>query len=372
MKQYPIPSLDSIPGDYTMPEGPLQGPHCWMSADHQTSTDWQYRLTEEDLVELDAALAHVNEAGLDLIEIEKMDFPLGKLAAKLKGLRHDILEGRGFVQIKGVPVKSKSRRDAAILYWGIGLHLGYLVPQNARGQLLGHVVNLGPVQEDARHVEADLAQRTFDQNTRRFPFHVDSGDIVGLMCMHGARQGGESLIASSAAIHNEIMRTRPDLLKVLYKPYWRDRRGGEIPTGAKPYFPMPVYCYHNGRLFAPYGSSNIRSGGSGTTHEGLPAMTAEQHEAIMLLEKLAEDPRFHLSMELEAGDIQLLNNHHIMHARTEYRDYPELDRRRHLMRLWMVVPEHHPLPEWHYNWWGEGRRGGIYMPGMVEVAQWDP
>jgi hypothetical protein len=349
-----------------------------MAADHQNSDVWKYRLDAEDLAELHEALAQVKAAGLDIIEISRGDFPLHRFADKLARLRQDLLNGRGFVLLKGLPVTTLSRHDAAILYWGIGLHLGYPVSQNARGQLLGHVVDLGensqnkPVSTGGKTaVFVSTTSRGYNSR-ERFNYHVDSGDVVGLLCFHPAKSGGESLISSSVAIHNEILRKRPDLLKVLYEPFWRDRRGKEVPAGARPYYRMPVFCYHEGEFFCPYSPSSIRNAGDGKLYPELPPLTQEQRAAIDLFDKLADDPRFRLSMELEAGDIQLLNNHVVVHSRTSYEDFPEAQRKRHLLRLWLVTPDHHKLPHWHYDRVRGGARGGIYVPGMTEVASLEP
>jgi Taurine catabolism dioxygenase TauD, TfdA family len=374
-QQY-IPVL--IDGSQPMPDGPIVGPAAWKAADHQNSDVWKYRLDAEDLAELNKALQHVKSAGLDIIEITRTDFPLGNFENKLARLRQDLLNGRGFVLLKGLPVTSMSRHDAAILYWGIGLHIGYPVSQNARGQLLGHVVDLGEKSETTPSSTGEktsvfISTTSRGYNSReRFNYHVDSGDVVGLLCFHPAKSGGESLITSSVAIHNEIMRQRPDLLRVLYEPFWRDRRGKEIPAGARPYYPMPVFCYHEGQFFCPYSPSGIRNAGDGKLYPQLPPLTGVQREAIDLFDKFADDPRFRLSMEMEAGDIQLLNNHVVVHSRTSYEDFPEPERKRHLLRLWLVTPDHHKLPHWHYDRGRGGARGGIYVPGMTEVASLEP
>ncbi len=356
--------------------GPIDGPANWKSADYQNSTAWQYRLSAQELGELEEGLAAVNKAGLDIIQIQRGDFPLRGFAKTLLELRQEILNGRGFVLLRGLPVQSVSRRDAAILYWGIGLHLGYPVSQSGRGQLLGHVVNRGAavakVLPTESHKGTAPTSRGYDSNKGDSRFHVDAGDIVGLLCLHPAKSGGKSLIVSSTAIHNEIMKRRPDLLEVLYQPFWRDRRDSEVPAGARPYFPIPVFNFHNGRLFAPYSASAIRNAGYGELYPELPVLTTPQREAMELVEGLAEDPEFHLSMVMEAGDCQLLNNHVILHSRTAYEDWPEDERRRHLLRLWLVVPEHHALPHWHYDRYGAGRRGGIYVPGVKEAVSWEP
>ncbi len=356
-----------------IPGTPLRDPACWLGRDLQHKDDWQYRLTPADIADLDAAIESVTAEGRALIDVEKGDFPLPHLGSTLAKLRREVMEGRGFTLIRGVPVQRLGRDKAALAYWGMGRHLGYPVSQNAKGQLLGHVVDLGEVTAPKADSTGQVGNFT-NTNVRgynsreRFYFHIDHADIVGLLCLHQARSGGESLIASSIAIHNEIQKTRPDLLRVLYEPFWVSRKG-EIPAGSRPYFKVPVFTLHQGRLFTCLNPGPIRHA---QNFPEVPRLTDAQVEALDLIDSLASEPRFYLSMVLDPGDIQFINNYTTLHTRTAYQDFPELDRRRHLMRLWLVTPDLPPLTEWHHDWYGAGRRGGIYVPGVREVASLEP
>jgi len=358
-----------------MADRPVDDPACWTSAELGASTAWQIRLTEAERAELDQALAHVRKQKLSILEVTKADFPLRSLAQKLAGVRREILEGRGFVLLRGVPVERYDRLEAAIAYWGIGLHIGYPVCQNARGEMIGHVIDLGarsayknPLAETAATTMFLHPKHRSYMSNERLSYHTDFADVIGLLCLHGAKSGGESKIVSSIAIHNEILRRRPDLLRVLYRPYWVDRRG-EIPAGAKPYYPMPIFSLFGGKLTTYYAGGHMK-----TTAQfaELPPMSAAQKEAMTLVDEIANDPAFHLSMVMERGDLQFINNHTVLHSRTAYEDYPERERARHLLRLWLVTPAGRPLPHWHYERYGAGRRGGIYVPGVREMVAIEP
>jgi hypothetical protein len=358
-----------------LPENPVDDPACWRGPDYSSTETWQYRLQPADIAELDAALAAVRERGLSLIEIGKADFSLPHFGRTLQEIRRELLDGRGFILLRGIPVERYSKADAAAVYWGIGTHLGYAVSQNARGHLLGHVTDLGVKSMVPGGSSDDSGERPFlhtefrsYMSREQIFFHVDFADLVGLLCLHPARAGGLSVIVSAIAIHNEIMRRRPDLLRVLYEPFWVDRRR-EIPAGAKPYYRMPVFSYHGGRLSAHYARGHIQTSES---FAELPRLSKEQIEALHLVDELASDPAFHLSMTLEKGDLQILNNHVILHSRTKYEDFSELERRRYLLRLWLVTPDGRALPHWFYDQFGGGRRGGIYVPGAAEVAPLEP
>ena len=53
--------------------------------------------------------------------------------------------------------------------------------------------------------------------------------------------------------------------------------------------------------------------------------------------RIAASPELYFDMDLAPGDIQWLSNHTILHARTGYGDYPEPERKRHLLRLWLSL-----------------------------------
>ena len=357
-----------------VPTKPVDDPACWESGKLGLPSEWQYRLSDDDRTELDAALANVRRLGLSILEVTKADFPLPAFGKKLEGVRGEILEGRGFVLLRGIPVERYSRHDAALVYWGIGVHLGYPVCQNARGEMLGHVIDLGarstlknPLGDGASPMFLHPKHRSYMSN-ERLSYHTDFADVIGLLCLQPSRRGGESKIVSSIAIHNEILRRRPDLLKVLYQPYWVDRRG-EIPAGCRPYYPMPIFCMFGGKLTTYYAGGHMKTTAQ---FKELAPMSDEQKEAMLLVDEIANDPAFHLSMVMERGDLQFINNHTVLHSRSAYEDFPEPERKRHLLRLWLVTPAGRPLPHWHYERYGAGRRGGIYVPGVREMISIDP
>jgi len=352
----------------------IDHPACWLGQDLQNSTHWQYRLDAEDILDLEVAISDIKRAGREIISLEKADFPLPHLGPTLVKLRKEILDGRGFVLFKGLPVGRWTREETAIAYWGMGAHLGYAVCQNGKGHLLGHVTDTGD-RPTVKESPEGSAGRFLNSNIRGYTsrersyFHVDFSDIVGLLCLAQAKKGGESLIASSIAIHNEILKTRPDLLELLYQPFWTSRKG-EVPAGAKPYYQMPVFNLHEGRLITFIAPGFIRH--ASQNFPELPRLTDKQIEALDMIDNLASDPRFHLSMVLEPGDIQFINNYTTLHTRTAYEDFPEPERKRHLLRLWLVTPDGGSLHRWLYDYYRAGRRGGIYVPGVKEIASLEP
>lgn len=313
------------------PLKPVLDPAEWTGADLDASDDWKYVLTAGEIAELDDAVAGVGARGLPIKDITLADFPLSQLDATLARLKHQLMEGRGIAVVRGVPVERYTIEQSAIAYWGIGLRIGEPVSQNKNGHLLGHVYDLvGPTRDGhpsyrAYHTSAELN------------YHSDSCDVVGLLCLRKSKSGGQSKVVSTVAVYNEILRRRPDLAAELVKPWYIDRRE-EIPPGKKPWFEMPVFCFADGYFSTNWHNYYVKTA---QRFDELPRFTASQIEALDMLDDVAEELR--CDMIFEPGDIQFLHNHVTAHGRTIYQDWPEPDRKRHLLRLWLATPGGRPL-----------------------------
>ncbi|MFQ5555172.1 MAG: TauD/TfdA family dioxygenase [Acidimicrobiia bacterium] len=196
--------------------------------------------------------------------------------------------------------------------------------------------------------------------------------IVGLLCLQTAKSGGQSKIASSVTVYNEMMATRPDLVAVMEKPFTTDRKG-EIPEGKGPHYQMPIFHRYEGLLTTTYNRDFITAA---QRFDDVARLTPEQVEAMDVADELADSDGIRLDMDFRPGDIQFIHNHQILHARTPYEDYPEPDRKRHLLRLWLAPPNGRPLPPVMAERFGtiEARtaRGGIRVPGQTLHAPLQP
>ena len=326
----------------------------WYGPELAGRGDWIERLSETEVREVESAVEQLHQSRPNLAAITAQDVPLPTLGPRLHGILDEVMNGRGFVLIKGLPVERWSRPEAAVAFLMIGVQLGNLRMQNAEGHLLGHVKDLGRSSDDPN-------TRIY-QTRERQTHHTDSCDVVGLMCLQQAKSGGLSSLVSSTTIFNEMRQRRPDLLSVLMQPIETDRRG-EVPESSKPYFNIPVFNYHERMVSAIYQRQYIESA---RRFPGVAPLTPSHVEALNLFDELANDPRLNLMMELQPGDIQLVHNHTILHDRTAFEDYPEPERKRHLLRLWLAPPAARPLPEVYAERFGSitpGRRGGVVVPG---------
>jgi hypothetical protein len=305
--------------------GPVGGPAAWRRADVADERAWRTALSQAQLDELHAAVRHALATDRPLGELSAADFPLPTLAREIARWRDEIVNGRGFAVVSGVPVGDWSERESSTCFWCLGLHMGRPGAQNPQGDLLGHVRDTGA---DARDPFVRLYRTASD-----IAYHCDAADVVGLLCLRAAKRGGASRIASSVAVHDALLHRRPDLAARLYEPLLLDIRN-EDASGALRYLPIPPCRFADGRLRTFYHSDYFRSV---VRHADVPPFTDTERELLDLYESLAGHPDFHLDMDLAPGDIQWLSNHTIVHARTAYDDHPEPERKRHLLRLWLSV-----------------------------------
>ena len=302
---------------------PVAGPAAWRGDEVRERRDWLVALAPDELAELAAAVARVRERGLSMGAVGRDDFPLPLLAPRIRAWAAELRDGRGFLLLRGLPVAAWGDDDSALAFWGLGQHLGRPGAQNPDGELLGHVVDTG---EDATNPFVRRYRTAGD-----IAYHCDLADVVGLLCLRQARRGGASRIVSSVAVYNELLRRRPDLVDRLYEPFLLDTRD-EQGDGRLPWIPVPPCRHAGGRLRTFYHSDYFRSV---QRHAQAPRFTPTERELLDLYEAIADEPALYLDMELQAGDIQLISNHTILHARTAYED--DAAHRRHLLRLWLSL-----------------------------------
>ncbi|HAT35291.1 MAG TPA: hypothetical protein DCS82_06215 [Rhodospirillaceae bacterium] len=314
-----------IPEDATELLRPVDGPVAWQAEDLRTDQSWIWRLNATDLAEIDSALESARQSGKSMPTLCSEDFPLPTMGPRLVAAARDLDTGRGCLLIKGLDVGRYNKDEITDIYWGMGRYLGTPVTQNAAGDLIGNIRNSG-------RTIGEKNVRGYTTKNRMLP-HCDPMDVVGLLCISPAKTGGRSLIASAIAIYNEICRTQPEYLPTLFRGFHYDLRG-EGPAGSPDEVTnnrVPVFSRWQGRLSCRFHGRSIREGMKKAGHplKGIDA------DAVDYVEALAVDDRFRFDMDLEQGDIQILNNYAVLHARDEFEDWPEEDRRRHLLRLWL-------------------------------------
>lgn len=306
------------------PRQPVTGRMLWTRADLRES-DWLWPLAPAEIADLDAALLRLQARGLAAGEFERADFDLPVLGPRLAAVRDELLEGRGFAVLRGLPVERYSVPELEIIYWGIGTHLGRGSTQNEDGNIISHVT-----MHDERQLAAQGGRMVRGYQDRRYQEpHNDRADLVGLLCVRTARSGGSSAILNSTAMVNDIMVNHPEYLPYFFRGFrlWR----GDTVTDE----PAKVFSWYKGKLYVWYSSRNIERAIARTA-----PLPAEEQAAIDYLTRIALEPKYRVEMDMIPGDMQFVSNYTVMHSRTAYEDHDDPARWRLLLRLWLNVPEY--------------------------------
>ncbi|MDZ7674577.1 MAG: TauD/TfdA family dioxygenase [Acidimicrobiales bacterium] len=307
----------------SVPAGPVGGPASWRGEDLAGSDEWVVTLGDDQRAELHAAVDAATATGTPTGELTAADFPLPTLGDDIARWRTELADGRGFLLVRGLPVHEWTEAEAEVACWCLGLHLGRPGAQNSDGDLLGHVADLG---DDANHP----ASRLYRTN-KHIRFHCDAADVVGLLCLRTAPEGGASRLVSSVAVFDQLVVEHPDLVGRLFEPLKLDSR---LEDGVEPRYSEIPPCAFDGEKLRTFMHCDYF--GSVDRHEGVE-LTDTERQVLDVWEEIAERPEMHLDMDLVPGDFQLASNHTIVHARTGYVDADDPADRRHLLRLWLSL-----------------------------------
>ncbi len=316
---------------------PVTYPHGWNRADIERDPDWIFHLTPAQIADFEQALAHARSLGKPMLALSRADFPIGGDAlAVLRAAIGETQIGRGFQVLRGFPVHNWTVDDIRLFFWCVGLQMGVARPQGKDSKLLNDVRDIG--------VDYRSATGRGYSSRSALDFHADGSDIVGLMCIRTARSGGTSLISSSIRAYNEVLRTAPDLAHELAGLFVYGRQGEQAPE-EPPYYEAPVVGWKDGRFACRHIRNHINT--AQRVFPEIPRLTDRQRAALDLFDATLAREDLGFDMSFEPGDIQLINNHIVLHSRTDYEDHDEPERKRHLLRLWIALPQGQALPD---NW----------------------
>lgn len=333
-------------------EFPIKGAGAWKSTDIEFAKDGLHILDADELREIDGALQHLHSCGeLDLPEITPATFPLDRVGNFMRRLPQRLASGRGFLMLRGLPRQHYSEDDMARIYLGLGSYIGKPMVQSYLGDVLGHVIDVSDVEPKSRGYRKGGG----------LLMHTDSCDIVALMCLRTAASGGESRVASALAVFNEVAEKRPDLFDILSKGLHLKRADEDGRHATRTYsadrVPFITQQEDDVVCYLPTGYARLAE------KSGERPYTKEESEALYYVRKVAASPEFYIDMGFKEGDIQFLNNRTVMHGRTDYTDAEAIPDRRHLLRLWLTVPEWPPMPKsqiFHtaedHRLWGRNRK----------------
>jgi len=337
-----------------MTRTPILGPSAWSGAELAAAGRWIFTFEDEHRAEIAAALAGAKARGLPEHGFERGDFPLPRTAKLLADVSAELEDGCGAVRLRGLDVARYSVSELRTIFWGIGTHLGLALFQNSRGEILGEVLDetmgAGAKVEPGKVLPSRLRARS----TGPLRFHTDRCDVIALLAARNSKAGGVSKLASIPFIHNEMLRRAPELLELLFQPYWRRRPEDVEARQVGRYVSMPVFGMQDGRITSQYSRTFVEQA---QEDSAIPRLTPEQDAALDMLAEIAEASCLHAPFV--EGDIQLLNNHVVYHGRTAYEDDSPAGQSRLLLRLWLAMPNSRRLPEGFESYWGE------VAPGVV-------
>lgn len=281
-----------------------------------------YNLTPSELKEIDDALVHFKGLNVEMGHVGRDTFPLPTLSKELRGLAQELYSGRGFFVLRTIPIDQYSPADLAIIYAGISSHVGSARgKQDGTGAVLAHIKDLTV---SHAHEKGGIGNSAY--TTDKQVFHTDVGDLIALMALATAEEGGTSRISSGARVYNELAATRPDLIHTLSELWPLDSFGGD-----PGYTTRPVLYYEDGHVIIQYSRRHFTGYGQQKRSQNIPPITEAQAEALDAVHFLAE--KYSLGLNFQKGDIQYINSMGLLHARDSFKDSAE--KTRHLIRLWL-------------------------------------
>jgi alpha-ketoglutarate-dependent taurine dioxygenase len=328
---------------------PITERSVWQASELAADPRWRHTLDADEVEELDRATRLVQSQGLGVGEFTREQFPLLTLGPRIEALVDEVENGRGVALLRGIPVQRYDDAALKLLYWGFGVHAGEPISQNSKGQLLAEV-------KDTGNDYGDINARGFATSAELMP-HVDTSDMTTLLCKQAALSGGESRVVSSTAVYNVILDEAPRHLDILYRGFHNDLRG-EGPTGDINELTrnrIPVFSYHAGRVSCSF---NARMIGSAAEKSGR-ALTRAEQAAIDFVRDATQRPELNYRFTLAPGDIEMVSNHSVFHARTEFVDHDDPGKKRCLLRVWMNVRNGRPLAPEFADRYNTGPRGGV-------------
>jgi len=293
---------------------------AWTGADYPDDRSWVHALDDAMRDEIVTAMGAAKARGIAPKDIQPADFPLSLTAPLLADAYRELECGPGFAMLSGFPLDGLTAEEITLAYCGLCCHLGHITVQNRDDEYILEVTDKGK--------GFTIASRGY-HSTAHLDFHTDGTNTVTLLCLETAAEGGRSKLLSAASVYNAVVRERPETLPILHRGFPHHRRDQGLPgMAAVTEYRTPVFGFFNGLLHVSYTDTSIRF----CEAEGV-TFSDEERAALDFVKSVTAREALHATMALDKGDLQLVNNFMVLHARTDYRDAP--GRKRKLLRLWL-------------------------------------
>jgi len=329
----------------------FDSPAAWHVDEISHDPSWRFELDNASAAQLASDVTRVFDPDRALLDYQRDDFDLGPAMDVIHRAARVAHVGCGIAVVKGLPREHLTEAQFRLLNWAIGLHLGVARPQGKMSQYLSEVRADGMNYRSA-------GGRGYNSNAA-LDFHTDGCDLVTLACFNKAKSGGQSIVSSSVSTWNQLLKENPTLAAVAQQEFYFGRNTEEAPD-EEPCYHQPLFDSADGRLFGKWNRNRVRTA---QALDGVPQLTKDQTACGELLDEILRRPNIMFTMWLEPGDLQIMNNHVMLHSRTTFEDFDAPERKRLLYRLWLAPPDSVRLPE---SWWAFFRsiepgtiRGGI-------------
>ena len=311
----------------------VDSPAAWRVSEIEADRTWVFRLDDRARDHLAAAVTAAFDPDRPLFDYRRDEVDLGPAWETIKAALREAHCGRGIALVKGMPRDGLSERQFEFMNWMIGLNTGVARPQGIKSQYISQVRAAG-------HTYRAANGRGYNSNAS-LDFHTDGCDLVTLSCYNKAKAGGQSMVSSSVTAWNQLRAERPDLAEVALQDFHFSRNQEQAPDEG-PYYGQPLFDFADGRLFGKWNRNRVRTA---QEIEGVPALTQAQKDCTDLLDDILRRPDVMFTMWLEPGDLQVMNNHVMLHSRTQFEDHDEPEKKRLLYRLWLAPADSVPLPD---------------------------
>ena len=306
----------------------------WKGKEISGQPDWQIDLTENHIKEINELISGNGQKNSSITQL-------------FADARETLENGPGVVLIRNCPVHDLNEGEAKKLFSILASLIGTLVSQSSEGELIFSVRDSGYKEDDPR---------SRGPNTRKkLSFHSDRCDVIGFLCLKQAMSGGENQIVSSIAIHNHLVENEPGLIKYLYEPFYYRRHN--VDTGNElPYCRQPIFSVTEGKFACNLLRVLIDRA---YAMPELPDMSEEQKRALDAIEETASLTEMHFNFRQRPGDILFLNNWTTLHRRSEFIDFPDPEKKRHILRAWISPPNNRPIDPLFEDNYGDHRAGKV-------------
>jgi Taurine catabolism dioxygenase TauD, TfdA family len=308
-----------------IPTQPFAHPKSWTRSTLKNE-DVVHPIPAACLLELNDVVDSLRSDPVRTLMLRPDMFDMAACGSFMAEVKKSLTEGAGCAVLDRLPMDRFSRDEATAIYWLLGSLVASPVAQKWSGLMIYDVQDTG-----AKH---GIGVRGSTTNAELY-FHTDNSyalmppHFIGLLCCKTALEGGMSKLLSWRAVYNELLVRCPHLLHRAFDTFFYDRNNEHRSDAPKVMRKAPLAVRDND-IDVCLSLTGIRDG---YKMVGEP-IDEDGRQLLDAIKEIIADPAMCVELQFEPGQIQLINNRVTGHARTGFKDHPDPDKKRHLVRLW--------------------------------------